>query len=947
MTYTRRSLLKLLGATLSLAGLEGCRRPEELIVPHVIPPEERLPGVPEHYATTMPFGMNAYGLVVESHDGRPTKIEGNALHPASAGATNAFAQAEIYGLYDPDRAPWISAGGVRKSRDELVAQLVTLREAHLPSGGKGLAVLSEPFCSPTTFKAAQRFRERFPSVEWATYEPCSRETIDRGIEMATGLPLRELLHPARAEILLSLDADFLVTDPEATRHAREFADGRRLANSRQGMNRLYVVESQYTGTGALADHRLRLRAGDVPGFVNVLAVKLGIPGAQSGGLEIDARWMDRLVKDLLAARGRSLLVAGPHLSSEVHATVLVINAFLGNIDNAVTLIQPVDSYRSSLEDLQTLTSHLQAGDIDTLLILGGNPVYTAPVELGLADAIGRAGTVLRLGPYVDESAKLASWHIPQPHFLESWGDARAADGSLSVIQPLIRPLFGGYTLAELLATLDTGEPVDPHVQVRETWQRYLDAGNFEKEWRVTLHDGVLPESSLPEILPDIEIKLPGNLLTDAEDDGDFELVFRPGSSTHDGRYANNAWLQELPDPVTKLTWDNAAQISPASARILGVTNGERMRISCDDRQLELPVLIVPGQADRSIGLSLGYGRTAAGRIGNGVGFDTYALRPATAGALATGAAVVKSDGSYSLATTQDHWAIDDVGRDGRDARLPSLLRRGTLAQYRTRPTFARDDHQHRALESLHADHDYTEGNQWGMTIDLNACTGCNACVIACQCENNIPVVGKREVELGREMHWIRIDRYYSGDPDDPEALYFQPVTCQHCENAPCEEVCPVAATVHDAEGLNTMVYNRCIGTRYCSNNCPYKVRRFNYFNLTKDLPELLELSQNPNVTVRSRGVMEKCSFCVQRIAAGRLQARVEGADFTGADVVTACQQACPTRAISFGNLLDPQSDVAVKRTADRSYELLAELNNRPRISYLARIHNPAESDGES
>jgi molybdopterin-containing oxidoreductase family iron-sulfur binding subunit len=941
----RRQMLGLMGASASMAWLAACRRPEEAIVPYVVPPEQIIPGVPEYYATTMPFGNSAYGLVVESHEGRPGKIEGNPLHPSTLGASSAIAQAAIYGLYDPDRSTAIHERDEPRTWEQAVAALQAVREAMLPAGGEGLAVLAEPFSSPTLFRVASAFRQRFPKARWVTWAPCSEENIDRGVEMAAGTPLVPMLHFAKARVILSLDADFLVGDPEAIRHAREFADGRRLADEHDGMNRLYQVESRMTATGASADNRLRLRASHMGAFAAALAGELGVPGG--GGAPprgVEAPWMKGLAADLKQAGGSALVLAGAHLPPAVHAAVLAINSHLGAIGTTITLHAPADTLRSRGEDLAPLTADMKAGRVKVLLVLGSNPAYAAPGDLGFAEAMGQVPTVIHLGSHRDETGTKAAWHIPEAHFLESWSDARAVGGTLSVVQPLIAPLHGGRTAAELLALLEAGEPAAAHDLVRATWAGILGPDPLDARWKQVLYDGVLAGSALPAVAPPVKPGIPPALAGAAEAEEDLEVVFHPGASVHDGRFANVAWLQELPDPVTKLTWDNAAWLSPATARALGMRTGDMIRLTTAGGSLEIPALEVPGQADGSASVALGYGRRAAGRVGDGVGFDTYKMRGASAPWIAP-ARAERTGGTWALATTQDHWSIDSIGQEGRDARVPVLLRSATLEKYREHPGFAREEFEHPALESIYPDHPYESSPQWGMTIDLSTCNGCNACVIACQSENNIPVVGKEQVMRGREMHWIRVDRYYAGDPENPDHMAFQPVTCQHCENAPCEQVCPVGATVHDHEGLNAMVYNRCIGTRYCSNNCAYKVRRFNYFNLTKDTPELLKMAANPDVTVRSRGVMEKCTFCTQRIQAAKIQAKAQGHPLPSNEPQTACQQACPAGAITFGNIRDPKADVTRLRGSRRGYEMLAELNNRPRISYLARIRNPRPGSG--
>jgi molybdopterin-containing oxidoreductase family iron-sulfur binding subunit len=943
---TRRTMITLLGASLSMAGLAGCRRPEEAIVPFVDAPERMVPGVPRAYATTMPMGCSAYGLVVESHEGRPTKIEGNEKHPSTGGASSAFMQAEILNLYDPDRSKSVLHGGTPKSWDDLVAAWAGLEADLLASGGAGLAVLTESFSSPTLARLASAFRERFPSARWASYEAVSDENSDRGVAEATGSELVPVYRLERAQTILSLDCDFLLGESDSVRHAARFAGGRRVLSEHDGMNRLWVVEGVHSLTGANADHRLRLKSGDVAAFVALLAEALArhdptlaLPAVAAAALDgVDAAWVDALASDLLEHRGRGLILAGRRQPPAVHAAVLALNAALGNLGRAVTLREPADRQGSNLESLVDLVTAMRAGEVQTLIVLGGNPSYNAPADLDFAGALERVTHSIHLGDRIDETAAGCDWHVPRTHFLEAWGDARAVDGTLSVIQPLILPLFGGKSAVELLGLVATGEGRPGYDRVRETWQAPLTGDGFEIRWNRVLHDGLLAGSELPPVPVEVGADALRGLGRSAVSGTDLEVVFQASPTLHDGRYANNGWLQELPDMMTKLSWDNAVLLSPATAEALGVRGEDRVRLTLDERQLEMPAWIVPGQADGTVVLPLGYGRRAGGRVADGVGFDTYTLRTAGRADFGSGLRLEPTGARHALAPTQDHHAIDELGRVERERRSATLVRETTLEGYQGNPEFA---HGHEAPheESMWDEHAYDEGLQWGMTIDLNACTGCNACVVACQSENNIPVVGVDQVRRGREMHWLRIDRYFSGSAAEPQTV-FQAVPCMQCENAPCEQVCPVAATVHDGEGLNVMVYNRCIGTRYCSNNCPYKVRRFNYYNFTKNTPEIVQLAQNPDVTVRSRGVMEKCTYCLQRISAARIDARLADRDVADGDVRTACQQACPSRAIEFGNILDHESRVARMKRQDRSYAPLEELYLRPRTSYLAKLRNP-------
>jgi molybdopterin-containing oxidoreductase family iron-sulfur binding subunit len=940
--WSRRNFLTLMGASLALAGLTSCRRPEEKILPYVDPPEEVIPGVPEYFATTMPFGAGGYGLVVESHEGRPTKIEGNRLHPSSRGASNVFMQAAVLGLYDPDRSQHVLHKGAPSNWDNFVTFWRTQRSTHIAKNGAGLAVLSESFASPTLSRLKDEFLNTFPQATWVTYEPVSDETLMEGIKVATGGAYLPRYRFDKAEVILSLDADFLLTESENITHARDFMSGRRITSGKDSMNRLYVVEGRYSLTGATADHRLRVPSRQIGSLVLVLAnelKKLGvsIPAVDNlNPVDIDSKhqhWLHVLAKDLFRTKGRCLIVAGHRQPAAVHALVFALNDALGNIENTISFITPVDKVFSSTRELQNLVTQMRAGDVSTLIILGGNPVYNAPADFDFAAALKRVEHAIHLSQYVDETSRVVGWHLPQAHFLESWGDARAHDGTLSVVQPLIAPLYGGHSSAETLQFIISGSNVPGYEIVRKTWKDILRKGDIEKKWRRVLHDGLLPDSRTPEARVRSDHRAIARTLAEhplpTNDDGNLEIVFSVSPSVYDGRFANNGWLQELPDPVTKLTWDNPAQMSPRTAKALNVKNGDIVTLEYQGRKLEIPVWVVPGHADDSITLELGYGRTAAGQVGDGVGFNTYLVRTSSALHFGSGVKLTKTGRTHALADTQHHGSME--GRP--------IVREATLEEYRRNPHFAQKMVKHPPLVSLWKEPSYDEGYQWGMTIDLNACIGCGVCTIACQSENNIAVVGKEQVRKGREMHWIRVDRYYEGEVDEPKMVH-QPVPCQHCENAPCEQVCPVAATVHDSEGLNVMVYNRCIGTRYCSNNCPYKVRRFNFFNYINEYSETMKMAQNPDVTVRSRGVMEKCTYCIQRINSARKKAKRENRTVADQEILTACQQACPTNAINFGNINDPDSQVVALKKQARNYHLLDELNVKPRTSYLARLRNP-------
>jgi molybdopterin-containing oxidoreductase family iron-sulfur binding subunit len=931
-------MLGLMGATLSLSGLAACRRPVEKIVPYVQAPEDMLPGIPLRYATTMPFRGNALGLLVVSNEGRPTKVEGNEMHPSTQGASNVWAQNAIYDLYDPDRSRVVLQAGIEKTWKDFVTAWTALHDEHVAEGGAGLAILCEPSTSPTEARLVDQLKKTFPQARIVCWAPLAAENRDAGLRAATGAEVEPLYNLDQARVILSLDADFLLHDADAIRLTRGYAAGRRDAHA---MNRLYVAESTLTTTGIAADHRLALPSGRIGALTLALATELGkqgiaVAGVAGGPSDIDAKWVAAVAKDLKANAGKSVVIAGAQQPAEVHAAVAALNAALGNVGKTVRYANAAGSARSRVADLQALAAALNDGKVKTLVVLGGNPAYDAPADVDFATVAAKATNRIRLGFRVDETSAGATWHVPQAHFLESWGDARALGGPLSVVQPLIEPLFGGRSTIEILALLESGKETSGYDLVRETWKPVLGA-NFERRWERTLHDGVLAGSEAAPVTPAADASAIAKLAAMKAGAG-LELVFQPSSAVFDGSYANSAWLQELPEPVTKLTWDNAALFSKTDADGLGIHDGDLVTLALGARSLTAAALVLPGQAVGSVSIALGYGRTAAGRAGNGVGFNAYALRTTTTLGFASGLTVTKAAGTHVLALTHEHWS-----QEGRD-----IVREEDAGKDKDEHEHGHDGHEaageheghHPPLVSPWEERKYEEGPQWAMTIDLNSCTGCNACVIACQSENNIPSVGKDQVTRGREMHWIRIDRYFSGRPEAPESIVFQPVPCMHCENAPCEQVCPVAATVHGESGLNEMVYNRCIGTRYCSNNCPYKVRRFNFYNFTKDTPDTLQMAYNPDVTVRARGVMEKCSYCVQRLSRAERDAKLANRPMADGEARTACQQSCPAQAIEFGDMHDPKSRIAAAKASPRRYDLLSEFNTKPRTSYLSRLRNP-------
>jgi MoCo/4Fe-4S cofactor protein with predicted Tat translocation signal len=926
----RREFLKLMGASLALAGLTSCTsQPSDKIVPYSRAPEDVIPGKPLFFATALTLGGCVTGVVVESHEGRPTKIEGNPLHPGSLGATDTFAQASILTLYDPDRSKVALRAGTPNTWNAFTAELGARVESGKQPQGGGLRILTETVVSPTLASQLKALLAKFPAAKWHQYEPVTRDAARAGARLAFGEAVNTYYRVDKADVILSLGSDFLTTGPGAVRYAREFAARRRTSVPNDGMNRLYAVEATPSLTGAAADHRLVLRDSDVERFARALAARLGIEAGAAPWQPSSrqAKWIEALAADLAAHRGTSLVVPGDEQTPALHLLAHAMNRALGNVGQTVLHTDPVEAAPvDQVESLRQLVADMQAGAVDTLLILGGNPVYTTPADVPFAQALNAVPFRAHLSLYEDETSALCHWHLPEAHSLEGWSDGRAYDGTASIQQPLIAPLYNGRTAHELLAAL-LGEPQSSYDVVRQYWRQQRPSGDFEAAWRKALHDGVIADSALPAKVPPLKGTLPA---ADPGAAGEFELLFRADPAAWDGRFANNGWLQELPKPLTKLTWDNAALLSPATAERLGVRNEDVVELAYHSRRVKAPVWVLPGQADGTVTLHLGYGRSRAGRAGTGIGVNASALRTSEAPWGGRGLDVQKTGERYRLATTQGHHTMQ--GRN--------LVRMATLAEFTKHPDFAREPSGHEIGHepSLYPKHTY-EGYAWGMAIDLNACTGCNACVVACQSENNSPVVGKDQVLLGREMHWIRVDRYYKGDLEDPGTVH-QPVVCMQCENAPCEPVCPVGATVHSSEGLNDMVYNRCVGTRYCSNNCPYKVRHFNFLQYQDDQTASLKLLRNPNVTVRSRGVMEKCTYCVQRINEARIHAKLEDREIADGEVVTACQGACPTQAIVFGNINDPKSRVSQLKAQPLNYGLLTELNTKPRTTYLARLRNP-------
>jgi molybdopterin-containing oxidoreductase family iron-sulfur binding subunit len=969
----RRTFLKLMGASLALAGATACtRQPLEKIVPYVRQPEDVIPGRPLYYATAMTVAGVASGLLVESHEGRPTKIEGNPDHPDNLGATDVFAQAAILGLYDPDRARAVTNLGEIRPWPSFLAALRNALAGQAPLKGANFRILTETVSSPTLAAQIREVLTRYPEARWHQWDAAGADNARAGAQLAFGEYVSTQYALAQADVIVSLDADFLSCGPGSLKYARDFASRRRPEQADR-MNRLYAVETMPTSTGSRADHRLAVKPSDVETVARQLASTLGVaPASGLVGNESERvmRWIAAVAKDLQTHRGASAVIVGDTQPPAVHALGHAINRALGNTGRTVLYTEPIEAEPADqLQGLRDLVGEMTAGSVDILVIVGGNPVYTAPADLDFASALGKVPLRIHLSPAIDETSTLCHWHIPESHFLESWSDTRGFDGTVSIVQPLIAPLYGGRSAHEVIGAMSETPEKTPYDLVREHWMGRKSQGDrgaqgaqdaqgaddadpaFEKGWRKWLHDGIVPDTAAPRKTPALAAGLAAALPPASRGEaGAVEIAFRHDPAVLDGRFANNGWLQELPKPITKLTWDNAVLVSPATAQRLAggdpvrvaMSGGERGRVDATvvelrfrGRTIRGPLFPVPGHPDDCVTVHLGYGRSRAGHIGTNAGFNAYAIRPADAQWIGRGVEVVRTGDKHSLACTQYHHLMEGRG----------------MVRAVTRDAFVKDPHvvhegQHvppRTL-TLHPEYSY-EGYKWGMAIDVNACIGCNACVVGCQAENNVPVVGKEQVLKGREMHWLRVDSYYRGSEENPET-YFQPVPCMHCENAPCEVVCPVAATVHSHEGLNDMVYNRCVGTRYCSNNCPYKVRRFNYHLYQDWETPSLRLGRNPDVTVRSRGVMEKCTYCVQRINEAKIESEKAGRRVRDGEIQSACQQACPTQAIVFGDLNDASSRVAQLQSAQRNYSLLAELNTRPRTTYLAAVRNVNPELGE-
>ncbi len=956
--FSRRGFLAIMGSAVLLASCDFARRPVQKILPYSKQPEDIVPGIPLYYASAIPFLGSTNGVVVENHEGRPTKVEGNEMHPGSKGGTNIFTQASVLGMYDPDRSKNVLNNG----NEATLEGFSSFVASHFADTDKTIAFISEANSSPTFAKLKNDALSKFDNATWTTYEPFGEENSVAGNEIALGERLRTYNHFDKADVILSLNDDFMAgTHPNSVEYAKMVSSRRKVTGTTDTMSRIYSVEDSFSLTGSFADHRLKIKASEVAAFTYALAAALSQRVNGLGAFSnvsnkfSNHEWISVLVDELSNNMGRSVVSAGLQQAPEVHAAVAAINIALNN--QATVSFLSVPHLEDDNTSLNTVVDSLKAGNVDTVVLVGTNPAFTAQ-NLGFAEALSNAKEVIHLSDYVDETSKLASWHVNRAHYLESWGDGYSFKGDLSVIQPQILPLYNGVSEIELLNLIVNGEMQSGYDLVQDTF-RGLYKRNFESRWTDTLHDGVVIRNQFDtntfRLASGFSSRI-SSALNVAETTG-IEVVIRPDGTLFDGRFANIAWLQELPDPMTKITWDNVALMSPATAESLGVENQDVVEITTNGQSVKIAAWIQPGHVDGSITLTVGYGRDGIGRVANSWidyttgGVDTY---PLLGSGLFSEATVSATGDDYDIACVQDHHSLE--GRD--------MYRMATIDEYRDNPDFAsfldvhlypvpglkeaakKGEDQPISLFDEQTYPDYEP--QWGMAIDLNSCFGCGVCVIACQSENNIPVIGKSEVMSGREMHWIRNDRYFVGDDVEQPMAVHQPVPCMHCEMAPCEQVCPVAATTHSEDGMNQMTYNRCIGTRYCANNCPYKVRRFNFFNYPKEFlatgsePDIIQMAMNPEVTVRFRGVMEKCTYCVQRVNRAKIDAKIETGSPKPADgtVKTACQQACPADAIYFGDLTDENSTVAKMKRNERNYQMLEELNTRPRTSYMAKLRNP-------
>jgi molybdopterin-containing oxidoreductase family iron-sulfur binding subunit len=953
---SRRGFLKVMSASLALAGLAGCtKQPDEPIYPYVKEPEDLVLGRPVYFATAMPFNTGAVPLLVKSDAYRPIKLDGNPEHPVNRGTSDPLSQGALLDLYDPDRSQRVTYRGEVREFAAFLAAFRAMLSDKKPSGGAGIYILSDTVTSPTLAAQWKAAQQNYPNAKWMQWDPVNRDSAYSASKTAFGDYYDAQYRLQDADVIVSLDADFLssITHPGFLRLAADYAGRRKLEDANAAMNRLYAVESVSTTTGFKAEHRLAIRAVDIAPFAAALAAAVGAGGSGAQPPSGTAgKFLTALAADLKANAGKCVVIPGEQQSPEVHLAAIAINQALGNVGKTVvytSTVNPMPSIQG--QDIVNLVNDVKAGKVEWLVILNTNPVYSAPVDLQFDQVMNKVKHTVHLGSHFNETAVVAEWHINGTHFLENWSDTRAYDGTATVIQPMIDPLYGGKSAHDVIQSMLNDPDTSPYDAVRKTWQGNLGP-DAEHGWRKILHDGMVAGSAFqPKTVSakvgDLAVTAP------AEQSGTVEVIFRPDPNVYDGRYANVGWLQEIPKPVTSMSWDNAALMSYPTLAKFGLAEQDVVAIKSNGNTVLAPVLAVPGHADGSVTVYLGYGRQNGGRVAGGLGFNAYAIRTSNALLFAPGATMTKTGKTFEFAVTKSHYTdhrSTEAGGDGsgthslegNEAATRGIIRYATLDEFKENPNFAHEEEKEpedpEPDTSMFNNWRYDK-NAWGMAIDMNSCVGCNACVVSCYAENNIAVVGRHNTMTGRIMQWIRIDTYFEGDLDAPKA-HFQPMTCQQCENAPCEQVCPVGATVHSTEGLNVMVYNRCVGTRYCSNNCPYKVRRFNFLLFSDFETESLKLMRNPDVTVRSRGVMEKCSYCVQRITAAKIAADKGNREIRDGEVVTACQQACPTGAIVFGNINDKASKVRKLKLQQRNYGVLADLNTRPRTTYIAEVFNP-------
>jgi molybdopterin-containing oxidoreductase family iron-sulfur binding subunit len=978
---SRRGFLKVMGASFALAGLAGCtKQPDEPIFPYVKAPEDLILGKPMYFATAHPFPTGAIPVLVKSDAFRPIKVDGNPDHPMSKGKSDAITQGTLLDLYDPDRSTRVLYRGQPGSWSDFQEAFSTA--AKQSSGGQGVYFLSETITSPTLAAQWKQVQTKYPSAKLVQWDPVNRDSAMAASKAAFGNYMDAQYKLENADVILSLDADFLggIAHPGFLPMAAAYSARHRYVEG-QPMNRMYVVESMATVTGFKAEHRLGLKPSELEAFATALA------GGGTGAGNPDAQSFAAAVrKDLQASGGRCVVIPGEQASPAVHAAAYALNASLGAVGKTVVYTDTVNPLPSEqIADLKSLVGAMNAGQVQWLVMMGVNPLYSAPADLEFEAAFNKVPNPVHLGSHVDETGVVSVWHINKTHYLESWSDARAYDGTISIIQPMIAPMYNGHSAHEVLQTLLDNSQLSAFDAVQANAKTYIK-GDFDAAFRKALHDGWVDGTAFTagSAAPKGGAAPTATAAATPASTGALEISFRADPSLYDGRYANVGWLQELPKQITNLSWDNAALMSLATMESLKLDQSTAVEINCNGRKVIAPALMVPGHPDGAVTVHLGLGRRAeAGRVGAGVGFNAYLLRTSDAPVYTWGT-VTKTDGVYDICVTKvdtiEHrgaFAQQDLNNKeydkggtyslpGHEAMERAIIRYATLEEVKANPNFAHENegdvkgalinkvgyspegetpehglsffpdawsYNHKDVSSQQIQ------NKWGMAIDLNSCIGCNACIVSCYAENNIPVVGREQVKIGRNMQWLRIDTYFEGDLHAPRA-HFQPMACQHCENAGCEQVCPVGATVHTPEGLNTMVYNRCVGTRYCSNNCVYKVRRFNFLLYSDYDTESLKFMRNPDVTVRSRGVMEKCSYCVQRIEAAKIDADKENRAIRDGEIVTACQQACPASAITFGNLNDPNSAVSKQKATERDYQVLADLNFRPRTTYTAGVINP-------